>query len=328
MKSLYKAFFGIWLAICCLICLQSCKPSVPSQYLSEGKMEDILYDIHLAEAMSNVQPVNTDTAIMLSYREAVLKKHEVTSAEFDSSLVYYMRHTKLLHDIYVRLGDRLTAEAQSLGADVNDLSRYGAIAVGDTANVWNGPASLVFSANDPFKYSAFEIPVDSGFHKGDKLMLEFDTQFLFQDGIRDGMAVLAVTFSNDSVYSNCQHVSSSQHYSLQVEDRDSLGIKSVKGYFLLNAGDYNSGNSSLTTLKMMFVQNIKLIRLHPQTKTKEQDKSPADSKSGEPDSALKSAPVGDADLPKPTPRLSGPVKAPVAPDKFEKLEVRPEPARR
>ncbi len=328
MKSLYKAFFGVWLATCCWTCLQSCKPSVPHQYLSEGKMEDILYDIHLAEAMSNVQPANADTAVMLSYREAVLKKHEVTSAEFDSSMVYYMRHTKLLHDIYVRLGERLTVEAQSLGADVNELNRYGTVAVGDTANVWNGPGSLVFSVSDPVNYYAFETPVDSGFHKGDKLMLEFVSQFLFQDGIRDGIAVLAVTFSNDSVCSNCLHVSGSQRYSLQVEDRDSLGIKRVRGYFLLNAGDYNSGSSSLTTLKMMFVQNIKLIRFHPQKKSKETGANPADSKSGEADSALKKDPSVDANQPAPRPRLSGPVKAPVDPDKFEKLEVRPEPAHR
>lgn len=321
MKSLNKAFIGVLMAICSLACLQSCKPSTPSQYLSEGKMEDILYDIHLAEAMSNVSATGADTAIMLSYREAVLKKHEVTSAEFDSSMVYYMRHTKLLHDIYVRLGDRLTAEAQSLGADVNELNRYGAVEMGDTANVWNGPGSLVFSANAPFNYSAFEVPVDSGFHKGDKLMLEFNSQFLFQDGMRDGIAVLAVTFKNDSVYANNLHVSSSQRYSLQVEDRDSLGIKSVKGYFLLNPGDYNSGNSSLTTLKMMFIQNIKLIRLHPQKKPAASGQNPADGKSGSADSTVKNNSSGEGDLPKPRPNLSGPNRPQLDPDKIQKMEM-------
>lgn len=323
MKSMNKAIIGVLVAICALACLQSCKPSIPSQYLSEGKMEDILYDIHLAEAMAS-NATGADTAIMLSYRVAVLKKHEVTSAEFDSSMVYYMRHTKLLHDIYVRIGDRLTAEAQSLGADVNELNRYGAIEMGDTANVWNGAGSLVFSANAPFNYSAFEIPVDSGFHKGDKLMFEFDSQFLFQDGMRDGIAVLAVTFKNDSVCANSLHLSNSQHYSLQIEDRDSLGVKRVRGYFLLNSGDYNSGNSSLTTLKMMFVQNIKLIRLHPQKKSAGSDKKSDGGKSGAADSTLKSTSTTDGDLPKPRPHLSGPDKLKLDPDKLEKLEVRNE----
>mgnify|MGYP002520867324 CR=1 FL=1 len=262
LKSMNKAFVCLVLAIGLMTSFQSCKPSVPSQYLSKGEMEDILYDIHVAEAMSSTesQP-GGERADMITYKEAILKKYGVTSEDFDSSMVYYMRHTKLLHDIYVKLGDRLTAEAQSLGADVNDMNRFGNVSSGDTANVWNGARSMVLSASAPLNYSSFDIPVDSGFHKGDRLMLDFEAQFIFQDGMRDGVAMIAVTFQNDSVASGNIRMSSSQHYSLQLEDRDSLGIKSVKGYFLLNNGDFNS-SPSLTTLKLMFLQNIKLVRMH------------------------------------------------------------------
>ena len=265
MRLLHKIGYGVVLALCLMVSLGSCKPTIPSQYLSKGKMTDILYDFHLAEAMSNMRSNSSDTALMITYREAVLKKHGVTSAEFDSSMVYYMRHTKLLHDIYIDLGDRLTAAVQSLGADVDANGALGTLAVGDTADVWKGPRSMVFSAYKPVNYDSFEIPVDSGFHKGDKLMLNFDAQFLFQDGMRDGIAVVAITFKNDSVYSSNVRITSSQHFSLQLEDRDSLGIKSVKGYFLLNNGDYSSGSGSATTLKMMFLQNIKMVRMHPKS---------------------------------------------------------------
>ena len=59
-------------------------------------------------------------------------------------------------------------------------------------------------------------------------MLDFESHFIYQDGIRDGLAVLAVQFSNDSIASQVVHVQSSQHYSMQVEDRDTLGIKFEK----------------------------------------------------------------------------------------------------
>lgn len=322
MKSLYKAFAGVMLAVGFLVAFQSCKPSIPSQYLSRDEMEDILYDIHLAEAMANMDVADRDTTLLLTYRAAVLKKHGVTSAEFDSSMVYYMRHTKLLHDVYTNLAERLTDEAQSLGADVNELNRFGTVEMGDTANVWNGAESMVFSADAPFNYSSFEIPVDTAFHNGDKLMLEFNSQFLLQDGMRDGIAVLAVTFKNDSVYSNNVHISSSQHYSLQVEDRDSLGVKSVKGYFILNRGDFNSDNSSLTTLRMMFLQNIKLIRLHPQKKEiKSLDKEGNGNKPLPKDSALNQEASGDANSSGPRPELSAP-RPQMDPDKMPKLEMR------
>lgn len=262
LKTMNKAFVYLVLVIGLMSSFQSCKPSVPSRYLSQGKMEDILYDIHLAEAMSSTESQSGgDNVDMITYREAILKKYGVTSEDFDSSMVYYMRHTKLLHDIYVKLGDRLTAEAQSLGADVNDMNRFGNVSSGDTANVWNSSRSLVLSASAPLNYSSFSIPVDSGFHKGDRLMLDFEAQFIFQDGMRDGVAMIAVTFKNDSVASGNIRMSGSQHYSIQLEDRDSLGIKSVKGYFMLNNGDFNS-SPSLTTLKLMFLQNIKLVRMH------------------------------------------------------------------
>ncbi len=32
-------------------------------------------------------------------------------------------------------------------------------------------------------------------------MLDFDSQFIYQDGIRDGLALLAVQFGNDSIAS-------------------------------------------------------------------------------------------------------------------------------
>lgn len=320
MKSLYKACLGWLLMVCLSGIFSSCKPSVPSQYLSKGKITDILYDIHLAEAMANMQSSSSDSAIMISYREAVLRKHGVTSAEFDSSMVYYMRHTRLMHDIYLDLGDRLTAEAQSLGADVDNANRFGAVAVGDTANIWNGPGSLVLSASEPFNYDSFEIPVDSGFHKGDKVMLDFDAQFLFQDGMRDGIAVVAITYKNDSVYSNNVRITNSQHYSLQLDDRDSLGIKSIKGYFLLNSGDYNSGSSSMTTLKMMFIQNIKMIRMHPKS-------LPANGpQNGGGNASSDSMSRGSSSLPNGTdqelrPKLSGPDRQPLPPGKLDQIEM-------
>lgn len=259
MKSLKSMHWLLFLVVGIAVMMQSCKPSIPSQYLSKGEMEDILYDYHLAEAMA--RSGNPDD--MLTYREAILKKHEVTSAQFDSSMLYYMRHTELLGDIYDKLQKRMEDEAKSLGADVNSINRFGEnVAQGDTANVWNDATSLVFSATKPFNYHSFEIPVDSGFHKGDKLMLDFDAQFIFQDGMRDGIALLAVTFQNDSVASTSVHIQGSQHYSLQIEDHDSLGIKSIKGYFLLSSGNYNYEGGSESTLKLMFLMNIDLIRMH------------------------------------------------------------------
>lgn len=246
-----------------LFCISSCKPSLPSGVLSKGKMTDILYDYHLALAMAHMDD-NGDKGQSLAYREAVLRKHDVTSAEFDSSMVYYMRHTELLEDVYKDLTDRYNNEITAMGGSAKEGGEFANLsATGDTANVWNLAASMVFMPVKPFNSTSFDIKVDSTFHKGDRLMLDFDAQFIYQDGMRNGVAMLAVQFGNDSIAQRTIMIQSTQHYSVELSDDDSLGIKSVKGYFMLMNDDNGTGVSSQTTLKLMFLEHIKLIRMHP-----------------------------------------------------------------
>ena len=247
-----------------LFCVSSCKPSLPGGVLSKGKMTDILYDYHLALAMAHMDD-NGDKGQSLAYREAVLRKHDVTSAEFDSSMVYYMRHTELLEDVYKDLTDRYNNEITAMGGSAKEGGEFANLsATGDTANVWNLATSMVFMPVKPFNSTSFDIKVDSTFHKGDRLMLDFDAQFIYQDGMRNGVAMLAVQFGNDSIAQRTIMIQSTQHYSVELSDADSLGIKSVKGYFMLMNGDDGTGVSSQTTLKLMFLEHIKLIRMHPQ----------------------------------------------------------------
>ena len=247
-----------------LFCVSSCKPSLPGGVLSKGKMTDILYDYHLALAMAHMDD-NGDKGQSLAYREAVLRKHDVTSAEFDSSMVYYMRHTELLEDVYKDLTDRYNNEITAMGGSAKEGGEFANLsATGDTANVWNLATSMVFMPVKPFNSTSFDIKVDSTFHKGDRLMLDFDAQFIYQDGMRNGVAMLAVQFGNDSIAQRTIMIQSTQHYSVELSDDDSLGIKSVKGYFMLMNDDNGTGVSSQTTLKLMFLEHIKLIRMHPQ----------------------------------------------------------------
>ncbi len=250
-----------------LTMMASCKPSLPNNVLSKGKMTDILYDYHVALGMANTTDNGgrVDRSLGIAYKEAVLRKHDVTPAEFDSSMVYYMRHTELLEDVYKDLGDRLGNEIVALGGNGATGGEFSNLsATGDTANIWKDVPALVMSDSKPFNSHSFSLEADTAFHKGDRLRLDFDSEFIFQDGMRDGIALLAIQFQNDSVAQQVVHISSSQHYSVEIADNQNLGIKSVKGYFLLSNGGYSGDMGSQTTLKLMFIEHIKLIRMHAQ----------------------------------------------------------------
>ncbi|MDD6552925.1 MAG: DUF4296 domain-containing protein [Prevotellaceae bacterium] len=249
---------GLLMLSLCLLLLASCKPGTPKGILSSGKMEDVLFDYHIAQAMAQQSNRPED---FISYRAAVLKKHDVTEAEFDSSMVYYERHTELLQKIYGNLADRMQKEAAAQGASAADMSSYGMTANGDTASIWTGLRAMVFSPDKPFNYAAYSLKADTAYHPGDRLILDFDAQFIYQDGVRNGIAVLAVQFANDSVATQVVQVQSDSHYSLQVEDTKRLGIKSVRGFFLLSKGNEQT-EGGLTTLKLMFIENIRLVRMH------------------------------------------------------------------
>lgn len=285
-NGLANAFKGIryctkWvlMALVVAVLMVSCKPSVPSEYIQKGKMENILFDYHLAKVMFEQEGKN-DSLTLLAYQESIFEKYDVTRADFDSSMVYYSRHMQLLHEIYEHLGDRLSKELVAQGGVASGMGQYGdEIAGADTASIWKGDRSIALT---PFPISnsySFEAKADTSFHKGDRIILDFDAQFIYQMGLREATAVLSVTFMNDSVRTETVHVSSSSHFHLQIEDSGMLGIKNVRGYFLLS----NGGNGYSSTIRMCLCYNIKLLRMHVK---REAETTSADSaKVQRPDSA-------------------------------------------
>ena len=71
--------------------MTACKPSVPSQFIQPGEMEDILYDYYVSQGMVDVTATNDQERDYKRelYFATVLKKYGKSQADFDSSMVYY-----------------------------------------------------------------------------------------------------------------------------------------------------------------------------------------------------------------------------------------------
>lgn len=243
-----------------VVLMFSCKPQTPDTVIQPDEFENILYDFHLADAMAEDENTGqTDSYTMALNRMAVLKKHGISQADFDSSLVYYVRHADRLHKIYEDLSKRFSDEALSLGASANDLSRYGNLkSERDTSNLWSGATSYVLTAVTPYNVITFNITADSTYHKGDKIIFSFDTDFIYQSGSREGKALLAVEYKNDSISSKTVSITSNSNYSIMVDDGNRLGIKSIRGFIYLHDSDKANRGSDL---RIMSAYNIRLIRM-------------------------------------------------------------------
>lgn len=256
-----------------ILVLHACRPGVPKDIIQPGKLEKILYDYHLAEGMAYADGnYTTSETKKMEYRKAVFEKHGITEAEFDSALVYYYRHSDKLHDIYVKVSKRLQDESVAYGSNPNNnLGQFGNLTtVGDTALVWKEEASVVLMPFSPFNVVSFSVKPDSAFQKGDKVLLNFDTQFMFQEGSKDAVAYLSLTYSNDSVATQILHIYSDSHYSLQLTDDHKLGLKVVKGFVGLMRGKNNDSE----TLKLLSLKNLCVIRMRSTPQLPEAEEKP------------------------------------------------------
>ena len=163
-----------------------------------------------------------------------------------------------MHDIYQNLAKRLDNEAVALGASANELSQFGTItSQGDTATVWNYRQTAVLIPQAPYNTISFEVKADTAYHRGDKMILSFEGRFIFQDGARNGTAMLAVFYDNDSVATQTVHLGADMNYSVPLEGSQEHDIKMVRGFIHLGRDNTNS-----PSLKMMTVDNMKLMRMH------------------------------------------------------------------
>lgn len=143
---------------------------------------------------------------------------------------------------------------------MSEINKFGNLASSsDTTDIWNRRKMLVLYPQEASNIYMYNIKADTAFHKGDKIILDFDTRFIYQDGMRNAVASLSLTFNNDSVASRTINITSTSSYHLQIEDTRNLGIKAISGYFLVN--DKDKATSSSTTLRLMVVYNIRLIRM-------------------------------------------------------------------
>jgi len=255
-KNIYIIYIGIGLSL-----MSACKPGVPDNVIKPDDMEDILYDYYVSQGMVSVpgqKPSNEDYRRDM-YFNAVLKKHSVTRADFDSSLVYYYTRADKFVDICRNVQDRLSQEALDLGASEGEVERYTAQSLtGDTANVWEGGRSIMLIPYAPYNRLQFVQKADTSYHQGDRFMLAFKSDFLYQGGSKDALAYLALKYENDSIVSQVTHFSVSGDTKLRIEGCD-LKVKELMGYFYLG-----EGNAKNTDLKLLFLSDIQLIRFHKQ----------------------------------------------------------------
>lgn len=247
-------------SIMILMGMESCKPGVPARYIQPDDMEDILCDFHIAQGMGqNLSNSENERNYQIQlYEDAVLKKYGVTKAEFDSSLLFYYKRADWFREMYEHISDRLNKQALSYGASQGELSLMTLSNSGDTADIWTERKAMLLTPVAPYNSYQFSIKADTSFYRRDHFMLTFNSTYICQDGQREGIAYLAIVYQNDSVATQMHRINSSGFVQMRMSNKSEQPVKMLKGFFYLGRGV----KDSKSTLKLMFLNNIHLIRFH------------------------------------------------------------------
>jgi hypothetical protein len=257
--------------------LTSCKPTVPSKYIQPDDMEDLIYDYHIAQGIASQEFGNQDYHKRLTF-ELVLKEHGYTQAEFDSSLVYYYTRADRFQDIYKNVSERLNKEADKYGGAISAVQSLASASLsGDTADVWAGKRALMLLNDRPYHLYQFSQKADTTFHEGDSFMLTFNTNWLMQNGNRQAVAYLAITYENDSTTKQYNTISGSGMTTLRLPYCKEK-VKDIKGFIMCGM---RPAKEDANKLCLLFIDNVQLYKFR--NKVIEQ---PAASVISQPDSGV------------------------------------------
>lgn len=233
--------------------LFGCGKKVPKDIIQPQAMEDLLYDYHLATTLSNDLPYNENYK-KEAYLAYVFKKHHVTEAEFDSSMVWYSRHSDEMTTIYENLQKRMETTAEQMKKQtVRHTGEFAMSLSGDTVDLWQDRTVYWLTPFELTNKLAFEIKADTSFHEKDRLVWEADVTFR-PKGLRSGRLVMGLnlTFDNDSTQGITRVISMPGMQRLVITPDSAFKYKNVTGFM------YYTGEKETSVL----VSRIQLMRYH------------------------------------------------------------------
>ncbi|MDX5345969.1 MAG: DUF4296 domain-containing protein [Hymenobacteraceae bacterium] len=91
-------------------CKSEKEDTKPENLLSADQMTNILIDVHIAEALTEIHVPLYDSAQVMYERQEkqILKKHQVSEPQFRTSYDYYLKQEEVLDKIYERVIDSLS----------------------------------------------------------------------------------------------------------------------------------------------------------------------------------------------------------------------------
>lgn len=248
----------IFIALIVVLCLFSgCRVNRPDDVLSPKRMENYLYDYHLAQAI--VKNLELDERYKSDlYFNWVYDQNDVTKEQVENSLVWYNRYPNEFSKVYDRLSEKIENERNISVSMLEKVEKKSfSILSGDSVDLWYLRRTNMLIASEYMNKITFIIVPDTSFYYGDDITWSLKSTFFGQD--------------RDSVLSSA-YLSMSIYYQDSISTIDSIIDKSGINSFYLSLDDSITPNSirgSITYMdsinnpgRSLLLTDINIIRRH------------------------------------------------------------------
>lgn len=206
----------------------------PKNVLSASKMTDILTDLHKLEGTLSAANIPYDRFDQKSqYYNAVLEKHGITQAQFDSSVVWYTHNPKKYEHIY----DDVLVRLEKLNEEVKK-GKYHSVDSTDLKKaklpLWVSRTRYEFRKDSARTRLHFEIR-NRKFMYRDVYILSFKHFIAREDSSTNPHIVVRIHYANgkvDSVYRKTSNDNIMRHYTFRIPATRKLKVRSISGELL------------------------------------------------------------------------------------------------
>ncbi|MDH6313573.1 hypothetical protein M2137_002363 [Parabacteroides sp. PFB2-10] len=221
----------------------------PSGILSEKEMQRVQTDMMIADALTNInyKDFSNDTAKIALY-ESVFRKHKITQAVYDSSLVWYGKNL----DIYMKMYDRMLADVNRRIRDLGDIQADAAPTSNrDSVNIWPRRSFMVFQPKALFNGVTFDIKPEQNYASGSSFVLGMRVWGM-PDDMRSHPELRISVVQRDTILTEQATIEKDGYYELALSSMPTRQVQRVYGYVWLNNND--------SAYHKIYIDGLKLTR--------------------------------------------------------------------
>lgn len=238
---------GHGIAFLVIILLTTCS-KVPDHILSEKKMQEVVIDMHLAEAIiaSDYTKYSNDSVKKVLF-QSVFAKHRISQADYDSSLVWYGQNL----DIYLEVYDRAKISVEQRIKDLGDVQAKAAPSSNqDSVDIWPRRSSMAFAPDALFNGTVFDIKPDVNYSSGSSFVLGLKVWGV-NPGWRHYPEVRMSVDQGDTIITTNKRITADGYHEVMLKSLPTKRVRRVYGFIRLDNTDADYHKVFVDSLNLM-----------------------------------------------------------------------------